>query len=233
MRHWNRVLTGATLVVACLTVAPASADLSAFIAAVSFDDEANLESAPGVGLRWGKSSGVLGGETSLMISRPDREVGAASEAATAIFYEGRILLNIPAGQIKPFVGVGFGRITILPGTLSLSEEGDSTAEEASDELLVERARTAATLAALSQTESNTTVSYGAGVRYALNDRIDARFDLRNYQVFSVTGALKEAAKDEAMDQTGVGGVSDLLPESETEENTVTYGEMSVGVVFRF
>ena len=215
MRHSNRVLTGASLVVACLTVAPASADLSAFIAAVSFDDQANLESAPGVGLRWGKSSGVLGGETSLMISRPDREVGAASEAATAIFYEGRILLNIPAGQIKPFVGVGFGRITIFPGTLSSSEEGDSIGA------------TAATLDALSQTESNTTVSYGAGVRYALNDRIDARFDLRQYQVFSVTGALKDAAIEELAGEE----VSDLL--SETEENTVTYGEMSVGVVFRF
>ena len=215
MRHWNRVLTGATLVVACLTVAPASADLSAFIAAVSFDDQANLESAPGVGLRWGKSSGVLGGETSLMISRPDREVGTASEAATAIFYEGRILLNIPAGQIKPFVGVGFGRITILPGDLSIPGEDDSIGA------------TAATLDALSQTESNTTVSYGAGVRYALNDRIDARFDLRQYQVFSVTGALKDAAIEELAGDE----VSDLL--SETEENTVTYGEMSVGVVFRF
>jgi opacity protein-like surface antigen len=215
MRHSNRVLTGASLVVACLTVAPASADLSAFIAAVSFDDEANLEGAPGVGLRWGKSSGVLGGETSLMISRPDREVGAASEAATAIFYEGRILLNIPAGQIKPFVGVGFGRITILPGDLSIPGEGDSIGA------------TAETLDALSQTESNTTVSYGAGVRYALNDRIDARFDLRQYQVFSVTGALKDAAIEELAGEE----VSDLL--SETEENTVTYGEMSVGVVFRF
>ena len=212
MRHWNRVLTGATLVVACLTAAPASADLSAFIAAVSFDDEANLESAPGVGLRWGKSSGVLGGETSLMISRPDREVGPASGLATAIFYEGRILLNIPAGQIKPFVGVGFGRITIFP---DMPEESDSIG------------RTAETLDALSQTESNTTVSYGAGVRYALNDRIDARFDLRQYQVFSVTGALKDAAIEELAGEE----VSDLL--SETEENTVTYGEMSVGVVFRF
>ena len=150
-----------------------------------------------------------------MISRPDREVGAASESATAIFYEGRILLNIPAGQIKPFVGVGFGRITIFPGTLSSSEEGDSIGA------------TAATLDALSQTESNTTVSYGAGVRYALNDRIDARFDLRQYQVFSVTGALQDAAIEELAGEE----VSDLL--SETEENTVTYGEMSVGVVFRF
>jgi hypothetical protein len=49
----------------------------------------------------------------------------------------------------------------------------------------------------------------------------------------VTGALKDAAKDAAIEELGVGEVSDLLSESETEENTVTYGEMSVGVVFRF
>ena len=87
MRTWNRALTSAALACACLTGSPADADLSAFVAAVGFDDEANLDGAPGFGLRWGKSSGLLGGETSLMIARPDREVatfgGTASEAATA------------------------------------------------------------------------------------------------------------------------------------------------------
>ena len=43
----------------------------------------------------------------------------------------------------------------------------------------------------------------------------------------MTGALKDAAIEELAGEEG----SDLL--SETEENTVTYGEMSVGVVFRF
>lgn len=209
MRHWNRVLTGAALVLACLTSAPASADLSVFFAAIDFDDEANLEGAPGIGLRWGKSSGILGGETSLMISRPDREVGSASESATTIFYEGRVLLNIPLGEIKPFVGIGYGYITTLPGELDKS--GDN-----------------ATLKALSETSTNSAFSYGAGVRYALNDRIDARLDVRQYQVFSVTGALTDAAIDQIADEAGV---SDLLPE--TEENTVTYGELSVGLVFRF
>jgi opacity protein-like surface antigen len=211
MRHLNRVLQGAALVIICMTVTPANADLSAFIAAVGFDDEANLEGAPGVGLRWGKSSGVLGGETSLMIARPDREVGSASEAATAIFYEGRILLNIPMGEIKPFLGVGYGAITILPGYLSIPGSGDDDLE------------TLATLNALSETETNSAFSYGAGVRYALNDRIDGRFDVRQYQVFSVTGALKDQALAEA-------GLDEFAG---VEENTVTYSEMSVGVVFRF
>jgi len=196
-------------VLACLASAPAGADLSLFVAAINFDDEANLESAPGIGLRWGKSSGILGGETSLMISRPDREVGAASEAATAIFYEGRILLNIPVGQIKPFVGIGYGAITILPGDLSIPGAHDNDL---------------ATLKTLSETKTNSAFSYGAGVRYALNDRIDGRFDVRQYQVFSVTGAVISQVADEA------GGlVGDLVE----DESTVTYGEISVGVVFRF
>jgi opacity protein-like surface antigen len=145
-----------------------------------------------------------------MISRPDREVGPASESATAIFYEGRILLNIPAGQIKPFVGVGYGAITILPENLSVPGAGDNDQE------------TLETLDALSETSTNSAFSYGAGVRYALNDRIDGRLDVRQYKVFSVTGAvIRQVAND-----TGAG---DLVE----DESTVTYGEISVGVVFRF
>ncbi len=207
MRHWNRYLLATAVAATCLTVAPARADLAAFVAAVGFDDEANLSSAPGVGLRWGKSSGILGGEASLMLARPDREVGDANEAATAIFYESRILLNIPMGDIKPFVGVGYGAITILPGDLSIPGAD-------SDDL--------ATLNALSKTETNSAFSYGAGVRYALNERIDGRFDVRQYQVFSVKGAVINRVAEDA----GVGALIE-------EENTVTYSEMSVGVVFRF
>lgn len=208
MKAWSiRVLkpyaTGLA-VFACLLAGPAAADLSLFAAAVSFDDEANLSGAPGVGLRWGKSSGILGGETSLMLSRPDREVGAAKESATAIFYEGRILLNIPMGDIKPFVGVGYGAITIFPGDLAKGVTGDDVA----------------TLNALSKTETNSAFSYGAGVRYALNERIDWRFDVRQYQVFSVKGAvINKALEGTVLEQP--------------KEHTVTYGELSAGVVFRF
>jgi opacity protein-like surface antigen len=209
MRHWNRILKSAAIAAACLTASPVGADLSAFVANVVFDDEANLADAPGVGLRWGKSSGLLGGETSLMISRPDREVGAASESATTIFYEGRILLNIPLGEIKPFVGIGYGAITILPGDLAIPGAPGEDLE------------TLETLNALSKTETNQAFSYGAGVRYALNERIDGRLDMRQYQVFSVTGALQDRALAEAGLPAGV------------EENTVTYSELSVGVVFRF
>jgi opacity protein-like surface antigen len=193
---------------ASLTATPAAADLSAFVAAVGFDDEANLDGAPGIGLRWGKSSGVIGGETSLMISRPERSAAGAAEASTAIFYEGRVLLNIPVGQIKPFVGLGYGAITILPGDLEAPTGADAS--------------TVAALQSLSDTETNQAFSYGGGVRYALNERIDGRVDLRQYQVFSVKGAVvRQVAGDE---------IADAL---EPEENTVTYSEFSVGVVFRF
>lgn len=209
MLEMKRCMTAAA-VLACLVAGPAAADLSIFAAAVSFDDEANLSGAPGIGLRWGKSSGILGGETSLMLSRPDREVGSAKEAANVIFYEARFLLNIPMGDIKPFVGVGYGAITILPGKLEIPGSG-------SDDV--------ATLDALSKTETNQAFSYGAGVRYALNERIDWRFDVRQYQVFSVKGAVI----NKALEGTPLEGT----PLEQPEENTVTYGEMSAGVVFRF
>ena len=107
MRSIDIRATLAIVAIAVLASIPqaASADVSAFIGSVSFDEEADLDNSLGVGLRWGKSSGVLAGETSLMIARPER--GSAGESVTSIFYEGRILVNIPVGQVMPFVGVGF------------------------------------------------------------------------------------------------------------------------------
>ena len=91
-----------------LAVGPVGADVSAFVAAVGFDQEANLDGGAGFGLRWGKSSSIIGGETSLMIARPTRQLATSEESATAIFYEARLLINIPLGSdIQPFFGVGF------------------------------------------------------------------------------------------------------------------------------
>lgn len=195
---------------ASLLAGPAAADLSAFVAAVGFDEGANLNGSPGIGLRWGRSSGFIGGETSLMVARPEREVGETGEPATAIFYEGRLLVNIPVGQIKPFVGVGFGAITILPGDLEAKAPTGTSVNDLK------------TLNALSQTETNQAFSYGAGVRLALNERLDARLDLRQYQVFSVQGAVVREAAQQA-------GVEEWVP----KEETVQYSELSAGVVFRF
>lgn len=189
----------------CLAALPVSADVGAFIANVSFDDEANLDSAPGIGIRWGKSSGLFGGETSLLISRPERSAGGSAETSTAFFYEGRFLVNIPAGTVKPFIGVGFGAITITGADLTPPDGADDAALQAFD--------------ALSQLQTNSAFSYGAGVRYALNERIDGRVDLRQYQVLSV----KSIVESEVAGQLGY----------DKKKRTVQHTELSVGVVFRF
>ena len=195
---------------AALDAVPSTADVGVFAAAVQFGEEANLEAAPGFGLRWGRSSGFLGGEVSLMLSRPERRVStsrfSASESASAIFYEGRFLLNLPAGRLRPFLSAGYGAITVLPGDLE-----DPRAREADLQ----------TLAALSEIETSQAVSYGGGARWSLNDRLDARLDLRRYRVFSVTGAVVEQVAGEA--------AARLV----RRQGRVTHGELSAGILFRF
>ena len=202
MRSIDIRATLAIVAIAVLASTPqaASADVSAFIGSVSFDEEADLDNSLGVGLRWGKSSGVLAGETSLMIARPER--GSAGESVTSIFYEGRILVNIPVGQVMPFVGVGFGAITTT--SADIPADSNAAATEA--------------LEAISDLQTNSAFSYGAGVRYALSDRMDARFDVRQYHVLS--------AKTFVADRLGV--EDELI-----DEKTVQHSELSVGVVVRF
>jgi opacity protein-like surface antigen len=183
----------------------AQADVSMFIGSVSFDEDADLDNSLGVGLRWGKSSGIFGGETSLMIARPERT--SAGKSVTAIFYEGRILVNIPVGQVMPFVGLGFGAITTT--SADVPSDTDAAATEA--------------LEAIADLQTNSAFSYGAGVRYALSDRMDARFDLRQYQVLSVQSLVQGQIEAE----TGI-----ELPAS-VKEKTVQHNELSVGVVIRF
>ncbi|MEE2657400.1 MAG: outer membrane beta-barrel protein [Candidatus Latescibacterota bacterium] len=193
----------------------AYADVSVFVANVSFDDDANLEPALGFGLRWGKSSGFIAGETSLLIARPDREIAGSAEAATAFFYDGRFLVNIPVGQLKPFIGVGFGAITVT--STDLPSSTDNLGEEALDAL-----NTVADL------QTNSAFSYGGGIRYALNDRVDARIDLRQYQVFSVRSAVATRVASELEGVTG-----ETVDKELTDESTVQYNEISAGIVFRF
>ncbi|MDP6984786.1 MAG: outer membrane beta-barrel protein [Candidatus Latescibacteria bacterium] len=204
MRSIDIRATLAIVAIAVLASTPqaASADVSAFIGSVSFDEEADLDNSLGVGLRWGKSSGVLAGETSLMIARPER--GSAGESVTSIFYEGRILVNIPVGQVMPFVGLGFGAITTTSASADIPADSDAAATEA--------------LEAISDLQTNSAFSYGAGVRYALSDRMDARFDVRQYHVLS--------AKTFVADRLGV--EDELI-----DEKTVQHSELSVGVVVRF
>jgi opacity protein-like surface antigen len=183
----------------------AAADVSAFVAAVGFDEDGGM----GVGVRWGKSSGLIGGETSLMIARPQRDLPGSEETATAIFYEGRFLINIPTGSsVQPFIGVGFGMITLT-----------STDVPTGTDPAVSQA-----MGAVADAQTNKALSYGGGVRYALGERQDLRVDLRQYSVFSVTSLVQDAVLNEV-------GVE--LPDELTEDNTVQYSEFSVGVNIRF
>ena len=205
--------SAAAALVAVIAMGPGQAhgDLSAFVGTITFDSEANLDSSPAFGVRWGKSSGLLGGETSLAIARPDREISAGSaEAATAILYEGRILLNFPAGQLRPFVGVGFGAVTVT--STDLPTDLDAAAAQA--------------LSSIGDTKTNSAFSYGGGVRYKLSDKFDLRLDVRQYQVFSVTGVAADQVADRLGDATGVD-----IPE--TDDGTVQHNEFSIGVSFSF
>lgn len=203
----------AGILLALLAVLPASAEISAFVATVGFDEEASLDRGPGIGLRWGKAGGLLGGETSLLIARPERAVGTSKESATALFYEGRVLVNIPVGQIKPFVGVGFGAVTITGTDVELPTGADEAVSQA--------------LNTVADLQTSTALSYGGGVRYALNERLDLRFDLRQYLVFSVKGIAADQLQEQLEDQTGQ-DIPDL-----TKNRTVRHNELSLGICAKF
>ena len=187
---------------------PADADLSAFVGTAGFDKDANLDRSFAFGVRWGKSSGIIGGETSLLIARPGREfdLGAGAPAiettATAFFYEGRLLINIPVGQVKPFVGIGLGQIVITKAEPTIPAGTDAAVEQA--------------VGAVGDLQTNNAFSYGCGVRYALNDRLSVRGDLRQYVVFSVTGlAAQQVASQADVDLT--------------DDSTVQYNELTIGL----
>ena len=198
-------------------VQPARADLSAFVSTVGFDEDVKLNRGAGLGIRWGKSSGIIGGETALMIAFPERELGSltnvSGETATAVFYEGRLLVNIPIGQISPFVGIGFGQIYLT----STDVPTDVTQTDA-----------VKLLQDVTGAQTSNALSYGGGIRYGLNKRLDLRADLRQYLVFSVAGLVKAKVAEEVGEQV------DRIEELPTvDDGTVRYNELSVGVNIRF
>jgi opacity protein-like surface antigen len=200
------------LAVSAVSAGPAAADLSIFVASVGFDEEASLDNGVGAGVRWGKSSSIIGGETSLMVARPSRQIGGSDESATAIFYDARLLVNIPLGlNIKPFVGVGIGAITLS------STDVPTTTDDAVGQAL----------SAVADAQTNRALSYGAGARYSLNEKLDIRLDARQYSVFSVTALAQKAIHDQIEGEIGI-----ELP-ALTEDKTVIYREFSIGLNFAF
>jgi len=206
------------LVIALLAV-PVQADLSVFVATVAFDEDANLDNGQGIGLRWGRSSDIIGGETSLLIARPERQLLDTAETATAIFYEGRLMVNIPTGgPIKPFAGIGLGRVTITSVDPTLTDvKGDAAASAYNDALLI-----------VADAQSNTTISYGGGANYSLNERLSLRADIRQYSVLSVASLVQDAVTDAVGDAVG-----DAVLEGRVKDRTVQYNELSLGLNFKF
>ena len=200
------------LAISAVSAGPAAADISVFVASVGFDEEASLDNGVGAGVRWGKSSSIIGGETSLMVARPSRQIGGSDESATAIFYDARLLVNIPLGlNIKPFVGVGIGAITLS------STDVPTTTDDAVGQAL----------SAVADAQTNRALSYGAGARYSLNEKLDIRLDARQYSVFSVTALAQKAIHDQIEGEIGI-----ELP-ALTEDKTVIYREFSIGLNFAF
>ncbi len=195
-----------------LAVHPVGADLSVFVGRATFGDETQLEGSLGLGARLGKSGRFWGGETALMVARPERQLGGRKETATAIFYDARFVVNVPSGSIVPFLGVGFGAVTVTSTTVPESEE----------EAVVEALRAVADL------QTNSAFSYGGGIKYALNEYLELRADLRQYLVFSVKGLAARELQRQAEARTGVD-----LPDDLTQDSTVRYGEFSLGMGFTF
>jgi hypothetical protein len=207
-RGYSVFSCGLFAVLIVLTPQPAAADLSGFVGTIGF--EKDLERSLGFGLRWGRSSGIIGGETAVMISSPTRNLGGAESTATTIFYEGRMLVNIPLKAARPFFGIGFGQIIITSTEVPRSVEAGTTRDAFKE---------------ASKLQVSNAFSYGGGVRYELNNRVDLRADVRQYVVFSVAGLAADALVDQIEDSSGVD-----LP---VEDSTVSYEEVSIGLNFRF
>jgi opacity protein-like surface antigen len=77
-------------------------------------------------------------------------------------------------------------------------------------------------------QSNSALSYGGGVSYAISDNLYLRLDWRQYVVFSVKGIALDQARQQVEEETGV-----EIPASVTDDNTVQYNELSLGVSFKF
>ena len=210
-RWWTAGLCTLTLLL-CGAVAPAGADLSGFISLVQFDEDVDLEDSMGMGVRFGKAGKTFGGETSILFARPERDLGGAKEAVTALIYGGRFMINIPAGSVRPFVGAGLEAVTVTSADVPAG--GDQVVNDALD--------------AVASLSTNTALSYGGGVRYMVAERLAVRLDLRQFLVFSVTGIAKEQLAEQVNDATGGLAAGDL-----TKDSTAQYNELSLGVTLLF
>ena len=190
---------------------------------VNFDDDTELSTSPLLALRWGKGAGIFGGETALSIGRVGKSMptdvrekleGFVESNVTVIFYEGRFFLGIPtANKLHPFGGVGMGAMTMTSAEVPRE----------TDQML------GATLDALGKARTKFMISYGAGAKYDLSEKVGFRVEWRNYLVPSVEVTnteeiVRAAAEGKSAEDIASRGVTNT---------TVTHVEISGGLVFRF
>ncbi|MEE3233766.1 MAG: outer membrane beta-barrel protein [Candidatus Latescibacterota bacterium] len=211
----------------------AKADLTVFGSQVDFDESVELDSGRGLGLRWGKSSRIFGGESSLMIARPQRMLSdGTKKPMTAVFYEGRLLLNIPTStSVRPFFGVGLGMILLT--SIDVTNPELPSSPSANDYLSRVEGNSGA-----SDLQNNRALSYGGGVRYALGEKLAARLDLRRYTVFSVMDYAQDRANeliDQEIEKFGTVGDAALerISAESTKKKNVQHNEVSLGLMFSF
>jgi len=168
-----------------------------------------------------------------MFARPDRIMyDGTKESMTSIFYEGRLLLNIPTGtSVRPFVGVGLGMILLT--SIDVTNPELPSIPTTNDYLSRVEGRSGA-----SDLQNNRALSYGGGVRYIIGETIAARLDVRRYTVFSVMDYAQDRANaliDQEIEKFGIVGdaaLERISSESTTKKN-VQHNEFSLGLIFSF
>ena len=211
----------------------AEADITVYGSQIDYDESVDLNGSQGVGLRWGKSSRIIGGESSLMVSRPQRTLSDGTEKTmTSLFYEARLLLNIPTGtSIRPFFGVGLGMILLT--SIDVTNPELPSLPSTNDYLSRVEGNSGA-----SDLQNNRAISFGGGIRYSLGEKLAARLDLRRYNVFSVMDYAQDRANqliDEEIEKFGTVGDAALerISAESTEKKNVQHNEVSLGLMFSF
>jgi len=142
------------LALACVLWIPGSSEglsgVSVYAGFLNFDGDLFMDRAPVFGLRWGPQRRIFSGETVVAFS--------PGEEADVLLYHGDFLLNIPAGETRPYVAVGIG------GTKFIPKERDVYG------LFV-------------NTRGKWAFNYGGGLRYFLHQRIALRIDVRDHVSF--------------------------------------------------
>ena len=152
---WNFIILTSIIVYGM----DAEADITVYGSQIDYDESVDLNGSQGVGLRWGKSSRIIGGESSLMVSRPQRTLSDGTEKTmTSLFYEARLLLNIPTGtSIRPFFGVGLGMILLT--SIDVTNPELPSLPSTNDYLSRVEGNSGA-----SDLQNNRAISFGGGIR---------------------------------------------------------------------